>query len=51
MNNNENTNETTVFHFTNGRDAERFARAQGGPITIDIEHAARGDWTVTISPK
>ncbi|QXN73540.1 hypothetical protein SEA_ABIGAIL_40 [Microbacterium phage Abigail] len=51
MNNNENANETTVNYFTNRRSAERFARAHGGPITIVIEHTARGDWKVTISSK
>lgn len=43
--------DTTTYNFTNERDAVLFARSHGGPIVIDIEHVARGQWVVTISPR
>lgn len=39
------------YTFSNQRDAERFARAQGGPILININHSGRGVWIVTIIAK
>ena len=46
MNNNE-----SKYNFTNERDAVRFAKAQGGPIEVDVARIARGHWVVTITTK
>lgn len=39
----------TTARFTNRRDAEKFARAHGGPVTVNVENPKRGEWVVTIS--
>ena len=44
-------NETTTHKFTNERDAVAFARSHGGPITVEVIHEGRGDWTVEITAK
>lgn len=51
MSNEHSNANPSTYVFSNQREAERFARAQGGPILIDIAHAGRGAWIVTITAK
>lgn len=37
--------------FSRRRLAAAFVRSQGGPIDINVEHVARGEWVVTITDK
>lgn len=48
----ENTKPlASVYEFTNERDANRFAKAQHGPVNVHVERIARGRWFVDISSK
>lgn len=46
-----NNSNNDTYLFSNQRDAERFARAQGGPVLIEIAHLERGVWAVTVTSR
>lgn len=35
--------------FTNKKDATAYAKAQGGPVNVDVQNPKRGQWIVTIT--
>lgn len=47
----QESTDYTRLEFTNKKDALLAAKAQGGPVDVEVENPKRGKWVVTITPK